>query len=148
MTMVYCFWYSMVIVAQDSLWCSEKVRLAAVAMLVGLIANVILNWICIPLWGLHGAVLATTGANAACLIAMLSITHRQGWPVDRGLASVCAMPIVLLLGPTAATSCWILLMVGVVRYEWVFAKEEKVELAQYASAAWHRILAATRFGTT
>jgi O-antigen/teichoic acid export membrane protein len=148
LTMVYCFWLSLITVAQLALWCSERVRWVAIATSIGLLANVAFNAALIPVWGLTGAVVATSGANVVCLAALLACNQRAGWPVDRGLVLVCAAPLILLLGPVSSLACALLLGYAIARYEWVFSAAEKRQLDRVLQAIRSRLFGRLRFGAS
>ena len=141
LTMIYCYWLSLGTLAQTALWCTERVRLEAGIMVLGLLVNVGLNAWLIPHWGLTGAVLGTSAANALCLAGVLSINHGLGWRCDRGLLAVTLMPLLLLLGPGRALLCAVLLVYAIVRYEWVFDADEKRELDSVLQAIRSRWVA-------
>ena len=130
LTMVYSFWFCMLICAQNALWCTERLRWVALALTVGLIANVALNWICIPLYGLRGAAFATALANAICLATMLAIVQRDGWTIDCGTWLACGLPVIMILPPPAAVASWILIVFGAWRSDWIFDSAEKQLLRQ------------------
>jgi O-antigen/teichoic acid export membrane protein len=140
LTMVYCYWLSLITVAQLALWCTERVRMVAIATCIGLLANIAFNASLIPMWGLTGAVVATTAANAVCLATLLLCNQRAGWQVDRGLVLVCVAPLILVLGTVPAILCALLLAYAIVRYEWVFTAAEKEQLDQVVQAARSRLL--------
>ncbi len=62
-TLTYCVWYSLLLVAQNYIWCAEKTKLERVPLAAGLAINFGLNIVLIPAWGLLGAVIATTAAT-------------------------------------------------------------------------------------
>ncbi len=130
LTMIYSFWFCMITCAQTALWCNERMRWVVLALALGLIANVSLNCMCIPLWGLHGAAFATALANAVCLVAMLAIVHREGWSIDRGTWLACGLPVIMVLTPLAAVASCSLILFGAWRSDWVFDVEEKKMIRQ------------------
>ncbi len=66
-TLTYCIWMALIPVAQMYLWCAERPTLASLAMAVGLIVNVLLCWLLLPLNGLHGVAWASAAANLTAL---------------------------------------------------------------------------------
>ena len=141
LTMVYSFWFCMITCAQNALWCNERMRWVVLALGIGLIANIGLNSICIPLWGLHGTALATALANAICLATMLLILRREGWLVDRGTWLACGLPVIMTLGPIAAFAAWLLIVFGAWRSDWIFDAEEKQLLGEKADRLLARVRA-------
>jgi O-antigen/teichoic acid export membrane protein len=69
-TLTYCVWYSLLLVAQNYVWCAERAKLAVIPLAAGLCINVAIDLALIPTWGLLGAVVATTVATAVA-VAML-----------------------------------------------------------------------------
>lgn len=60
LTLVYAIWFSLFIIGKDFLWVIEKGKWAVAAAALGVGANIVLNWLMIPVYGLWGAVGATT----------------------------------------------------------------------------------------
>ncbi|MDP7017235.1 MAG: lipopolysaccharide biosynthesis protein [Pirellulaceae bacterium] len=92
-TLVYCGWFGLMTVAQNYLWCAERTRWISAAMIAGLVANVTLNCLLLPRLGLEGAVIATAVGNLIALALTIAFSHRHGMPVDRGLATAAALPV-------------------------------------------------------
>lgn len=130
LTMIYSFWFCMVTVAQNALWCNERLRWVALALVIGLVANISLNWFFIPVWGLPGAAFATALANGVCLAAMLVIVHREGWSIDAGTWLACGLPMIMVLSPAAAVAGWLLILFGAWRSDWIFDAGEKDMIRQ------------------
>ena len=130
LTMIYSFWFCMITCAQTALWCNERMRWVVLALAIGLIANVSLNCLCIPLWGLWGAAFATALANAVCLVAMLAIVHREGWSIDSGTWLACGLPVIMVLPPLSASASCLLILFGAWRSDWVFDAAEKQMIRQ------------------
>ncbi|MGD0900232.1 MAG: lipopolysaccharide biosynthesis protein, partial [Thermoguttaceae bacterium] len=101
-TLTYCTWFGLTMIAQNYLWCAEKARLAGLAALIGVVANVGLNFVLLPRLGLLGAVLAATAANAAALAMMLLLGRRFGLQVHRGTVATVLLPLSISLGPWVA----------------------------------------------
>ena len=95
-TMVYCLWYAIFLVAENYLWLLKKGKLAFVAIAIGLLANVGLNYWLIPLWGLQGAVVATGVANVVCLVTLSVFNNASGWHLDYRIVFAMLLPAVLM----------------------------------------------------
>ena len=128
-TLTYCIWFGLLLVAENYLWCAEKARLSAVALLVGLLANVGLNLLLLPRLGLLGAVLATTAANLIALGLICWFNHLLGFRTDRGLRVVLALPICVCLGPWLAMLVLAAVLLEAVFSDHLFAPEEKREIS-------------------
>lgn len=98
-TLTYCTWFGLAMVTQTYLWCAEKARLATAALAVGLAANVGLNLVLIPRFGLQGAVLATAASNLLVLAMVVEWARRLGFRADRGLWVALGLPLAVCLGP-------------------------------------------------
>ena len=131
LTLTYCVWMSVAILAQDYLWVSEKGRLPSIAIFAGLVVNVIANAAMVPHFGLMGAVVGTALANAIVLGGIYWLNSREGWNIDRGVCILFAFPMILCTPPNIAIVAAISLLVFAWKTEWVFAPEEKEELERH-----------------
>ncbi len=129
-TLTYCVWFGLSLVAQTYLWCAEKAKLASIALLVGLVANVLLNCLLLPVWGLLGAVLATTVANGVALAGILAFNRRCGMRIHSGTWLAMLLPILLGFGALPATV--VLAVLGVTAWytDWWFDADEKSQLTR------------------
>ena len=50
-------WFGLLLIAQQYAWCAERSRSATLPLVVGLVANVVMNLLLLPIWGLLGAVI-------------------------------------------------------------------------------------------
>ncbi|MBN2473649.1 MAG: lipopolysaccharide biosynthesis protein [Pirellulales bacterium] len=128
-TLTYCIWFGMQAVCQNYLWCAEKARLASLALLIGLIANVGLNLLLLPRLGLLGAVLATTVANLLALVLICGFNHLLGFRLSFGAGVVLAMPITICFGPWLALAVLLAAVLQVVTSERLFSQAEKRQIA-------------------
>jgi PST family polysaccharide transporter len=125
-TLAGCVISGIYVVAQNYLWCAEHPRLAALPLAIGLLVNVILNLILIPLWGLHGAVFATGLSTILCLAIILLLSQRHGMKLDTGTWLTCAMPITLAIGTTTSAIAFAAIVVLAFATNFVFDREERV----------------------
>lgn len=132
LTLVYCVWFSLYTVGQDYLWVAEKGKWATLAIGAGLLANVLLNMLLIPIWGLSGAVWATTLGNLVVIVLILLMNQYFECRTDSGIWFLSVLPLVLLLSPWLATGLLIAIMIVGYRTEWIFNRDEK----QQAIEAW------------
>jgi len=128
-TLTYCIWFGMIAIAQNYLWCAEKTRLASVALLVGLAANVGLNLLLLPRLGLLGAVMATTAANMVALALVLAFNYRLGFRIDRGTWVALALPPLVVLGPWTALVLLVAVAFEAILRDRLLSTEEKQHLA-------------------
>lgn len=127
-TLAYAGWFSISLIAQNYLWCAERARLANVALLVGLAANIALNLALLPWLGLEGAVLATAVANAAALALVLYFGRCSGMAWRRGTLLVCLLPVLLGFGVWTTLAGAALTGYAALRTEWLFTTSQRREL--------------------
>jgi O-antigen/teichoic acid export membrane protein len=89
-TLTYCTWFGLLTVAQLYLWCAERARLSCLALLIGLVANVILNLLLLPHFGLLGAVWATAVANFTALALIYRFSAWLGMTIQPSMLLVSA----------------------------------------------------------
>lgn len=138
-TMAYCVWISLLMIAQSYLWCAEKARLSGLALAAGLAANIVLNALLLPLWGLMGAVVATAAGNAGVLVLVLLLNRRQGMQLDWRVWLACTLPLALCLPPLLGAVVIALFALLAWRRNWLFNADEKRQLRQIASGYEERI---------
>jgi O-antigen/teichoic acid export membrane protein len=133
MTLAYCTWNGLFVVAQMYLWCAEKTRWTCVPLLIALAANVGLNVLLMPLYGLAGAVLATTIANAAALAITFRVNTRIGMQVDAGTWIMCCLPACLCGGTGTAAAGLTVVCIAVLTSKALFSASERARFATIAS---------------
>ncbi len=84
-TLTYCSWYGLVLIAQTYLWCAERMKTGLIPLACGLVANTLLNFLLIPLWGLRGAVISTTISTGLALAVLYYLNHRNGMKLQFGV---------------------------------------------------------------
>ena len=100
MAFVFTTWSALVMIGQNYLWVLERGKWIAAAMGIGLVFNIALNAILVPLWGLPGAVIATLASNLVVLLGLWACMHRSGYPLDQSVILCTLLPATLLAG------CW------------------------------------------
>lgn len=139
MTLAYCLWFSLFLILENYVLCCERSHLVSLAMGLGLGANIGLNLILLPRFGLPGAVAATTTANAAALMTLLWFSQRRGLRLHRGTMVVLALPASLMLGTWAAAVGVFLLLLFTWRTDWVLDRREKATVAEYIRGLAERL---------
>jgi O-antigen/teichoic acid export membrane protein len=99
MTFVFCIWISLGNLGQDYLWVSEKGKWVAVVIGVGFALNIMMNYALLPIWGLHGAVVATLASNGVVLVGLWVAMSRFGYRLDQTTIVATLLPATLLMGP-------------------------------------------------
>jgi PST family polysaccharide transporter len=128
-TLAGCVWYGIYCIAQNYLWCAEKARLATAPLGLGLVANVLLNLVLLPRYGLHGAVLATAVSTVLCLATVLSLSRRHGMQLDTGTWILALSPAAIGFGVWPAIAACGALAGAAVTTNLVFTADERRELA-------------------
>ncbi|QDT68458.1 MurJ-like flippase [Planctomycetes bacterium MalM25] len=129
-TLTACVWAGLLLVAQQYVWCNEKSHRAAGPLVLGLSANVALNLVLLPRFGLAGAVAATAVATLLALLGQIEVNRRSGMRVHRGVWFAVFTPALLAIGPYPATAGACLLLVLAVTRGWIFTAEERREFAR------------------
>jgi len=102
MAFVIAIWFALATIGQDYLWVAERGKLVAMAIGIGLVANIVLNSLLLPRWGLTGAVTATLLANGLILIGLWTALSVNGYRIDIGMWHLSLLPATLLAGPSIA----------------------------------------------
>jgi O-antigen/teichoic acid export membrane protein len=97
-TMAACLWYGLLLVAQNYLWCAERAKLSTIPLTIGLAANIALNVVLIPTWGLLGTVVSTALATGLALAVLYVINRRNGMQIQPGLIWLSLLPIAMCGG--------------------------------------------------
>ncbi len=132
-TLTYCTWFGLVTVAQLYLWCAERARLSCLALLIGLVTNVVLNLLLLPHFGLLGAVWATAVANFTALALIFRFNAWLGMKIERSMLLVTFLPISLGLGPAAALLTLAAVILAILFTDQILSREEKHRLTD----VWH-----------
>jgi O-antigen/teichoic acid export membrane protein len=122
-TLMYCAWYCVTCLAICYLLCAESARLASVALAVGLLVNVTLNYCLAPRFALAGVVAATAIANALTLLLVCRLSTWHGMRWDAGTVRAAFLPLCLLLGGLPALA--VLMVVAVAGQSWMFTATER-----------------------
>ncbi len=112
MAFVFCTWSATATIAEVYLLVVEKGKYIAIATGVGLAANIALNALLLPIWGLHGAVVATLASHGVVLLGVWVAMAKTGFKFDRTVLYVTLMPATLLAGPWIAAACVLICLVG------------------------------------
>ncbi len=128
-TLIYCAWMALIPVAQMYLWCAERARLPCLALVAGLIVNVVLCLLLLPHYGLHGVVWATAAANLVSLAAIYRFNQWFGMRIDRGTWLITLLPIMFAAGPVAAVATVAAVGLEAVVGQRLFSREEKHEIS-------------------
>jgi PST family polysaccharide transporter len=140
-TLTYCVWYSLLVVAQNYIWCAEKARLGALPLAAGLGINVAINLVLVPAWGLLGAAVSTTVATGAALAMLYWINRRAGMRPDRGMLLLSAAPLALCGGVWCGTAAVLMLAVVLPKSKTLITSDERAALTTFGREYWNRLAA-------
>lgn len=132
-------WISLAMLAQSYHWCAEKGHLTAASFGIGIIINFCLNAVMIPRYGLWGAVVATSIANATLMIMVLLLAKRIGWKLHAATIPVTALPMIILLPTHFAIACLVGFVILTVKTEWFLDANEKDEVVNMARKVSERV---------
>ena len=128
--MAGCIWYGIFALAQNYLWCAEKTRLATLPLAFGLVINIALNLVLLPIWGLYGALVATAISSLICLMIILLLSQHYGMPFDRGVWLTTLAPITLPAGPILSASVLSMFLIALATKRFILSAEEHDQLRQ------------------
>ena len=137
LTLTYCSWFGLSVVALNYLWCAERAGLSTLALLAGLLTNIALNRLLLPRFGLEGAVWATAAANLLALILVYQFSRLHGMRVHVGTWLVSLAPATLYLGILPAVGTWMAILLAGLMSRAVLDAQEKAQLA----AAFQQVMA-------
>jgi O-antigen/teichoic acid export membrane protein len=129
-TLTYCAWYSLLLVAQNYIWCAEKTRLSTIPLSAGLATNFALNVVLIPAWGLEGAVISTTAATGLATAVLYWINHRSGMKLQTGMILLTIAPAALCGGAWCGTAMLLLLVAVLPFSKTLITSQERKSLAE------------------
>ena len=105
MAMTFCIWIALATIAQDYFWVAERGRWVNAAVGIGLIANIGLNLLWLPVYGLTGAVAATTVSNGLVLVALAVFSAGTGFRWDASMVRWALVPATLMLPAYVTAGC-------------------------------------------
>lgn len=139
MTLTYCCWLGLAFIAKMYLWCSERAGLTSLSLAVALTANVGLNLLLVPQYGLQGAVTATAAANLVGLGLSFTFAYLCGLRLSLGAWLVPVLPLLYVIGPAATVLGLAVFAAAALLSNRIFTAEEKQDLAAVANQYWSRL---------
>ena len=137
-TMTYCVWYSLLLLAQNYLWCAERARLGVLPLIFGLLLNVAIDLMLIPTWGLLGAVIGTTVATASTMAVLYAINHVAGMQLQRGMLLLTIAPGAMCGGAWCGTAALVLIAACLPFSRTLVTPAERVAIAELYGRYWGR----------
>ncbi len=138
-TLAYCVLYALLIIGQSYIWCAERTRLSTVPLGAGLVANIGLNFALVPVWGLWGAVVATTISTALAVGVLYVLDRRVGMQLQAGTIWLSVAPLVLCGGVWWATGGLVLLVLAVLFSRALITESERALLLALARGYIERL---------
>ncbi len=128
--MLHCCWIAMAFLMQNYFWCAERGKTVGVIIAIGLALNIILNFWWVPMFGLRGAMTATSLSGGAILLLTLFEMRRGGVQLGLRCLSFTLLPISILLGclPAAIVLSTVIVLIG--RTDWLMTSDEKRAIDQ------------------
>ncbi len=127
-TLAGCIWYGSYLIARNYLWCAERTRLAAMPLAFGVLLNILLNLLLLPLWGLQGAVIATSVSTLVTLAVILFLSYRNGMRVDSGTWLLVISPLALTAGATTAIATLAVILIATFSTHLILTLEERTQM--------------------
>lgn len=141
LTLTYCNWAALTLVAQKYFWCLEKTWLSSTAMLVGLFVNAGIGFLLLPHFGVGGVVVSTMAAHCCVLATVCLCCHLFGMRLDRGVFWLAGFCPLLCFGTGAAVAGMVALFMLVAFSEQILNAADKAILRAVVSGRWQRIRA-------
>ncbi len=108
--------------------CIEANRWAVGVLAVGLLVNVLANWVAVPYLGVIGAMIATLSSTALIVGMYLLLLHFKFAIADRGTVIMLFLPLTLLLGPVAAVASFVASVFILGRTNWIIDRTDRQEI--------------------
>ena len=141
----YCVWISLAMVVHNYVWCAERAWLGSAALLVGLATNVLLNWMLLPRFGLVGAVVATSAANAINLGLLYYFSQLFGMKLDARVVLISLIPVAFWMGPMIATGIILIMLWATLRGNWILSNLERSRVEEQLSRYFDQVRAVLNY---
>jgi O-antigen/teichoic acid export membrane protein len=103
----------------------EKTYIPVICCSIGLISNILLNYVLIPRLGLIGAAVASTSSFAIILIIMFVLFRKEGLEVKTNTILVCILPLVFVLNSIHIFFFFLILFGIIFGTNLILSKDEK-----------------------
>lgn len=123
-------WFGAAAIAQQYIWCAERVAPVCYALIAGLAVNVAINLLLLPALGLTSAVIAVIAANLVMLLLILYFARVLGYRAERGVWILLAAPASFCLGPWAAIGVLAAISLAATQTELIFHREDKEKIVE------------------
>lgn len=131
-TLANCGFSCLAILGQNYLWCAEKAKYVVAPLALGLLANIGLDFLLLPRFGLEGVVVGSALARGLTVLALYLLTARVGMKFDLGTILLSCLPLALGAGPWGALAA-LGLVAAFSRFgNLLFHEDEKTRIAEGA----------------
>jgi O-antigen/teichoic acid export membrane protein len=138
-TLMTAIYAGALVLAQLNLVCAERMSLSGVALAIGLAANIGLNLVLLPRYGLPGAVIGTCIAHVTALAIVLMLSRRLGMRWGSGTWLMLLCPLAVLCPPWLGLSILAVVGISLVAGNAVFDTREKSLVITTAGRLWRRL---------
>jgi PST family polysaccharide transporter len=143
-TLASCLWLGLGLIAHNYLWCAERAGWGSLAVLLGLAANVALNSLLAPRYGLAGVVIGTAAANLLVLLLTYLFAWRWGLRLDLGTWTITVLPLALAAGPWVTAAALALVCLALIATDAFLNQSEKSRMRATGAALRQRAARLTR----
>jgi len=106
----------------------EKTYIPLVCGAIGLISNVVLNYIFIPKYELMGAAVATTISFGLILVAMHLWFKKEGLKIKTSTVSICILPLIFVFNAFIAAFLFVIVLSLILGTNFIITQDEKETL--------------------
>ena len=145
-TIALCYWAGLFTMVTNYMFCVERPKLICFATAVGLVANITLNALLLPHFGLVGAGFATATGCFLNVSLCLFLATRFGFRMHNGVYWALLFPIACGFGSFAAMAALTGLMIVALKTNWFLTAEERGDLEQILASFAAKVLPG-RFGS-
>jgi O-antigen/teichoic acid export membrane protein len=138
-TLTYTCWFALYTFMQKYVWCAERIRLCIFALAIGIFANIGLNLLLLPYFGLLGAVLATAASKLLVLVIITALSCKLGMPFDWRIVPLTLLPLTAALGAPAALATVCIVGLALPATQLVLTNDEKRALIAVIRPAWEQV---------
>ncbi len=137
--LVHCTYAAVAAFLCNYFWCEEKGGLVTKLMAFGLLLNIVLNFLMVPLWCVYGAMLATFLAGVAILGMTIAIMSQRGCWVGRQAVILAILPASLAVSTSLSMLVFTLIILLISRTDLLLSADEKEELSVHLRPMLRRI---------
>ncbi len=120
MAFAMCTWGGLTVLIQSYVLLIERGKYLAIVFGLGLLVNIVLNYLFVPTWGLTGAVVATLISTGLTLAGIFVCNARMGLKFDPTSYYSFILPATILFSPLMSLICVVLvILVNPTTKDWI-----------------------------